>query len=89
MGKTFAAGSVVDPVYLNVPEYLLGDAQVNGEYVAYAAKYVSAVSNNVNLGIMTWSQGNFNSPLTYSRSISITDLEERRKAGFPDFPRVA
>jgi hypothetical protein len=59
MGKAFSAGSVVDPVYLNVPGYLLEDAQINGEYVAYASKYVSAVSNNTNIGIMTWSQGKF------------------------------
>jgi hypothetical protein len=55
-GKKFSASNVADPVYLNVPEYLLDDAQVNGEYVAYAIKYISALTRR-KVGVLTWSQG--------------------------------
>ncbi|KAK0254721.1 hypothetical protein B0A54_08588 [Friedmanniomyces endolithicus] len=33
-----------EPVWLNIPGYLLNDAQTNAEYVAYAINYISAFS---------------------------------------------
>lgn len=56
-GKKLQGSDVADPVYLNIPDYLLDDAQVNGEYVAYALKYVSAVSGGRKVGAITLSQG--------------------------------
>lgn len=46
-----------DVVWLNVPGYLLDDAQNNAEYVAYAINYISGISNNKNVSIISWSQG--------------------------------
>lgn len=57
LGKKLEGSDIADPVYLNVPEYLLDDAQVNGEYVAYAIKYVSAISGGGAIGVVTLSQG--------------------------------
>ncbi|KAJ0312416.1 hypothetical protein COL5a_002096 [Colletotrichum fioriniae] len=45
-----------DPVWLNIPGALLGDAQVNSEYVAYAINYINGISNK-NSSIISWSQG--------------------------------
>ncbi|KAK5701512.1 hypothetical protein LTR97_004327 [Elasticomyces elasticus] len=57
MGKKFGDGDIADPVYLNIPRYLLRDAQISAEYVAYAAKYISGVSKGQKVAVMTWSQG--------------------------------
>ncbi|KAF5967618.1 lipase B precursor [Fusarium bulbicola] len=46
-----------DPVWVNVPELLLGDAQVNAEYAAYALNYIASVSKR-SVAIIGWSQGN-------------------------------
>lgn len=59
-GKLLAASSYADPVWLNIPGYGLGDAQVNGEYVAYAMNYLSGVSGQKNISVVSWSQGGIN-----------------------------
>ncbi|KFX96802.1 hypothetical protein V490_03118 [Pseudogymnoascus sp. VKM F-3557] len=59
-GKLLAASTYADPVWLNIPGYSLGDAQVNGEYVAYAMNYLSGVSGQKNISVISWSQGGLN-----------------------------
>lgn len=49
--------SLVDPVWLNVPDYSQQDIQATAELVAYAAHYLRAISGGSNVTIMTWSQG--------------------------------
>ncbi|KAI7771403.1 hypothetical protein LZL87_010843 [Fusarium oxysporum] len=48
-----------DPVWVNVPELLLGDAQVNAEYAAYALNYIASLSKR-SVATIGWSQGNIN-----------------------------
>ncbi|KAJ7663905.1 putative lipase [Mycena polygramma] len=50
------AADVVDPVWINVPGFLLGDAQRSAEYVAYALQYVHAVTQQ-KVAVMGYSQG--------------------------------
>ncbi|KAK7549909.1 hypothetical protein IWX49DRAFT_512517 [Phyllosticta citricarpa] len=45
-----------DPLWLNIPQASLPDAQVNSEYVAYAINYVAGITNR-NVSILTYSQG--------------------------------
>lgn len=52
-----AASDFADPVWLNIPINLFGDVQVNAEYVAYAINYISGISQNKNVSLITWSQG--------------------------------
>lgn len=59
-GNLLAASSYADPVWLNIPGYSLGDAQVNGEYVAYAMNYLSGISEQKNISVVSWSQGGIN-----------------------------
>jgi hypothetical protein len=37
---------------------MLDDAQQNAEFIAYAINYISGISNNVNVSVIAWSQGN-------------------------------
>lgn len=55
--KLLTGVDYADPVWVNVPDAMLGDAQVNAEYIAYAINYISAVSSNSKLAVISWSQG--------------------------------
>lgn len=49
--------NIADPVWLNIPIFLLSDAQNNAEFVAYAINYISAISQDRPVTVLTWSQG--------------------------------
>lgn len=54
-------GSMIgDPVWLNIPGFLLADAQLNSEFVAYAINYIYGISNHRKPAIFSWSQGGLN-----------------------------
>lgn len=57
IGKLLSTTSFADPVYLNIPQNLLSDAQLNAEYVAYAIQYLYSITNNKMVAVITWSQG--------------------------------
>ncbi|KAF2395569.1 alpha/beta-hydrolase [Trichodelitschia bisporula] len=56
--KLLSGTSYADPVWLNIPHFLLDDVQTNAEYVAYAINYISAISGKKNVAVIGWSQGN-------------------------------
>ncbi|KAF4637733.1 hypothetical protein G7Y89_g334 [Cudoniella acicularis] len=64
IGKLLSQASFAGPVYLNVPQNLLNDTQINTEYVAYALQYLKATTN-VNPAIVTWSQGSLDAQLAF------------------------
>ncbi|KAJ5095224.1 hypothetical protein N7532_007515 [Penicillium argentinense] len=55
--KLFRDNEIADPVWVNIPGNSLGDIQVNAEYVAYAINYISSISLNSQIGVLSWSQG--------------------------------
>lgn len=57
--------SVGDPVWLNIPGYLLNDAQTNAEYVAYAINYIYGISNKRQVAVLSWSQGGIDAQWAY------------------------
>lgn len=53
-----------DPVWVNVPGFLLDDAQHNAEFAAYAVNYIASLTNT-NVSVIAWSQGNINCQWAY------------------------
>jgi len=58
--KQLMNSSTFDPVALDIPDNLLNDIQSNAEFYSYSINYISAVSNNANVSVITWSQGSMN-----------------------------
>lgn len=58
--KLLTNQTYADPVWLNIPGASLGDIQVNSEYVAYAINYISGISQDQNISVISWSQGGIN-----------------------------
>lgn len=65
IGKLLSQGDIADPVYLNVPNNLLNDIQINAEYVAYAIQYLNIMTKR-KIGIVSWSQGSINTQWSLS-----------------------
>lgn len=84
-GKLLAASTYADPVWLNIPGYSLGDAQVNGEYVAYAMNYLSGVSEQKNISVVSWSQGGINTQWGFKYWPSTRSIVSDFVALAPDF----
>jgi hypothetical protein len=55
--KALSGSTVGDAVWLNIPGAQLDDAQRNSEYVAYAVNYISGISGDKNVSLISWSQG--------------------------------
>jgi hypothetical protein len=83
--KLLSSSPVADPVFLNVPGALLGDAQINAEYVAYAINYISGISNNADLSIITWSQGGLDAQWAFTFWPSTRSVVSDFVAVSPDF----
>ncbi|EMD00999.1 hypothetical protein BAUCODRAFT_191248 [Baudoinia panamericana UAMH 10762] len=79
-------GSTVgDPVWLNIPGYLLNDAQTNAEYVAYAINYIYGISNKRKVAVFGWSQGNIDSQWAYKYWPSTRSKVTDHVAFSPDY----
>ncbi|KFY17136.1 hypothetical protein V492_00869 [Pseudogymnoascus sp. VKM F-4246] len=84
-GKLLAASDYADPVWLNIPGYTLGDIQVNSEYVAYAMNYLSGVSQQKNISVVSWSQGGLNTQWAFKYWPSTRKIVTDLIALAPDF----
>jgi hypothetical protein len=83
--KLFSSSPLADPVWLNVPDALLADAQSNAEYVAYAINYMSGISNNANVSIVSWSQGGLDAQWAFTFWPSTRSVVSDFVAVSPDF----
>ncbi|GAB7348491.1 hypothetical protein MBLNU459_g6897t1 [Dothideomycetes sp. NU459] len=77
--------SYADPVWLNIPGFLTGDAQINSEYVAYAINYISGISSNKNVSVIAWSQGNLDAQWAYKYWPSTRKITSNHIAISPDY----
>ena len=79
-------GSTIgDPVWLNIPGFLLGDAQTNSEYVAYAINYIYGISNNRKVAVFGWSQGNIDTQWAFKYWPSTRSKVTDHVAFSPDY----
>ncbi|PQE17309.1 lipase B precursor protein [Rutstroemia sp. NJR-2017a BVV2] len=84
IGKLLAQTDYADPVYLNIPNALLGDAQISAEYVAYALQYFNATTRR-KPAIVTWSQGSLNAQWAFKYWPSIPSIVTDHIAISPDY----
>jgi len=85
--KLLTGKSYADPVWLNIPGAMLGDAQTNAEYVAYAINYISAISsqNRQNIAVISWSQGGLDTQWVLKYWPSTRDVVKDFLPVSPDF----
>ena len=83
--QLLTGSSIGDPVWLNIPRYLLNDAQTNSEYVAYAVNYIFGISNRRKLAIFAWSQGNINTQWAFKYWPSTRSKVTDHVAFSPDY----
>ncbi|KAB2579090.1 hypothetical protein BFW01_g11467 [Lasiodiplodia theobromae] len=83
--KLLTGVSYADPVWLNVPDALLRDAQTNGEFVAYAINYISGISGDANVSVVSWSQGGLDTQWAFTYWPSTRALVSDFVPVSPDF----
>ncbi|KAF2087370.1 alpha/beta-hydrolase [Saccharata proteae CBS 121410] len=58
--KLLTGVDYADPVWLNIPGGQLADLQTNTEFLAYAINYISGISQQRNVSVVSWSAGSLN-----------------------------
>lgn len=71
-------------MWLNIPDQLLDDAQVNAEYVAYAVNYISGITS-CNVSVITWSQGGLDTQWALKYWPSTRNVVSNFIANSPDY----
>jgi hypothetical protein len=84
IGKLLSQENFADPVYLNIPQNLLNDAQNNAEYVSYALQYLYAMTSE-KPAIVTWSQGSLDAQWAFKYWPSIPKIVTDHIAISPDY----
>ncbi|GKT60626.1 lipase b precursor [Colletotrichum tofieldiae] len=84
LGPLLAESDFADPLWVNIPDASLSDAQKNSEYVAYAINYVQS-STGKKPAVVAWSQGNLNVQWALKYWPSTRDAVTDLVAMSPDF----
>jgi len=82
--RLLTGSSYADPVWLNIPGYLLNDAQVNAEYAAYAINYIASITGK-KVSIVGWSQGNIDIQWAFKYFTSTQKSTRNHIAISPDY----
>jgi hypothetical protein len=70
---------------LNIPGFMLADAQTNSEYIAYAIGYISGISAQCQIAVIGWSQGNLDTQWVFKYWPSTRALVTDHVAFSPDY----
>ena len=76
--------SIGDPVWLNIPGFLLNDAQTNAEYVAHAINYIYGITSR-KVAVIGWSQGNMDTQWAFKYWPSTRSKTADHIAFSPDY----
>ncbi|KAF2084428.1 alpha/beta-hydrolase, partial [Saccharata proteae CBS 121410] len=82
--KLLTGTSYADPVWLNIPGFMLRDAQVNSEYVAYAINYIKETTGQ-KPSLIGWSQGNLDIQWAHKYWPSTRQNSKQHIAISPDY----
>ncbi|KAF8858496.1 alpha/beta-hydrolase [Acephala macrosclerotiorum] len=84
IGKLLAQEKFADPVYLNIPNELLSDAQISAEYVSYALQYLYVLTSK-KPAIVTWPQGSLDTQWAFKYWPSVPKIVTDHITISPDY----
>lgn len=82
--RLLANTTVADPIWLNIPQNSLADAQLTSEHAVYAINYIASITSR-NVSVVTFSQGSLNLQWAFKYFPSTRNVTSQLIALSPDY----